>query len=123
MPVKAPRYCARCRTAHTDVCPLKPTHNWEPKRSRSGRGGRPWERTREAIFSRDDYLCQEHLRRGEYVVVSLHGDHVGHCDHIVPLEEGGTDDDDNLQTLCGDCHTDKTSKEAARGRKKRRSLP
>ncbi len=30
-------------------------------------------------------------------------------DHIIALENGGTDDDSNLQVLCSWCHTDKTA--------------
>jgi len=33
-------------------------------------------------------------------------------DHIVPLIDGGTHSDDNLQTLCTPCHTKKTAAEA-----------
>jgi 5-methylcytosine-specific restriction endonuclease McrA len=33
-------------------------------------------------------------------------------DHIVPLIDGGTHDDENLQTLCTPCHTRKTAAEA-----------
>ena len=37
-------------------------------------------------------------------------------DHVVPLELNGTDDDDNLQGLCHDCHAEKTAAEQrARG--------
>lgn len=32
-------------------------------------------------------------------------------DHIKRLEDGGTDDDSNLQGLCHDCHADKTTEE------------
>jgi 5-methylcytosine-specific restriction protein A len=37
-----------------------------------------------------------------------------HVDHIVPLEEGGTDDDANLQVLCHACHGKKTREEQRR---------
>lgn len=39
-------------------------------------------------------------------------------DHIVPLAEGGTNDPDNLQSLCHSCHSRKTAKAqaVARGR-------
>lgn len=36
-------------------------------------------------------------------------------DHIVPLEEGGTNDPDNLQGLCHDHHNAKTERERQRG--------
>lgn len=37
-------------------------------------------------------------------------------DHIVPLEEGGRDDDSNEQGLCEACHDTKSKSEALRGR-------
>lgn len=115
MPAKAPVWCARCRRAHTDVCPQRPV--WEKKADvKSGRGGRPWRRKRERIFNRDNFLCQIHSKRGELVAVSLDGVNAGVCDHIVPLSEGGTDDDSNLQTICQACDKEKTSLEALRGR-------
>ena len=33
-------------------------------------------------------------------------------DHKVPISRGGSDEDDNLQGLCGDCHAVKTAGEA-----------
>jgi len=38
-------------------------------------------------------------------------------DHIVPLHKGGTDDLDNLQSLCHDCHAEKTATEQGKRRK------
>jgi len=40
-------------------------------------------------------------------------------DHITPKAQGGTDDMDNLQSICVECHTTKTQLEAAeaQGRK------
>ena len=32
-------------------------------------------------------------------------------DHIQPLHKGGTDEPDNLQGLCRDCHADKTRRD------------
>ena len=37
-------------------------------------------------------------------------------DHITPLAEGGSNEDANLQPLCGPCHDLKTAKGAARAR-------
>lgn len=33
------------------------------------------------------------------------------CDHIVPVNAGGTHDAENLQTLCSTCHAEKSAKE------------
>lgn len=33
-------------------------------------------------------------------------------DHIIPLWQGGKDDESNYQSLCDECHKDKTAEEA-----------
>ena len=33
------------------------------------------------------------------------------CDHIIPVNAGGTHDEENLQTLCSKCHREKSAKE------------
>lgn len=115
MAAKPPVWCARCRVAHTEMCPARPV--WEKKAVvKSGRGGRPWRRRRERIFNRDNFICQIHLKRGDLVAVTLDGVNAGVCDHIVPLSEGGGDDDDNLQTICQCCDKEKSAAEARRGR-------
>lgn len=38
---------------------------------------------------------------------------VDQVDHRIPREDGGSDDDENLQLLCCDCHAEKTKQEAA----------
>lgn len=77
--------------------------------------GSGWERTRQRIFERDGGLCQECLRAS---IVTSVGDKLfsAWCDHVVPKAEGGTDDDDNLQTLCRRCHQRKTDVEKNRRR-------
>jgi 5-methylcytosine-specific restriction protein A len=59
-----------------------------------------WRAKRERILVRDAFVCRACGR-----VVSGHEANV---DHIVPLEDGGSDRDDNLQTLCRSCHGKKT---------------
>lgn len=71
-----------------------------------GRGGRTWARIAKKIRIRDDYTCQACGITTED----------GECDHIVPMCEGGTDDESNLQYLCIECHRAKTQEEAARAR-------
>jgi 5-methylcytosine-specific restriction enzyme A len=65
-----------------------------------------------ACFKRDNYTCV----KCEYHGTPNAGDL--NADHIVPSAEGGTDDLDNLQTLCVPCHNTKTLQEAARGRQR-----
>lgn len=47
-----------------------------------------WRVIRRHIFMRDDYTCQYCGARG----VSLE------CDHVIPIAQGGTNEDDNLVT-------------------------
>lgn len=51
-------------------------------------------------------LCRLCLARGRPVPAT-------EVDHITPKVLGGSDQDSNLQPLCGDCHKAKTAKEAS----------
>jgi len=60
---------------------------------------------RKRIRARDCDLCQQCKREGRTTI--------GHpVDHIIPLVDGGTDDDDNKETLCVPCHDIKSAREA-----------
>jgi len=54
---------------------------------------------RHKIFTRDDYRCK-YCNSGYDLVV----------DHIYPHSMGGADSEDNLQTLCRKCNSEKGSK-------------
>ncbi|MDR8396986.1 HNH endonuclease [Paraburkholderia sp. USG1] len=58
--------------------------------------GRKWMKIRARILDRDPVCvrCLEQDRTSLSVIV----------DHVVPLDHGGTDADDNLRGLCLDCH-------------------
>lgn len=115
MSSKPPRWCPSCRAAHDGECPNRPV--WQkPSAKASGRGGRPWTRKREYIFRRDNFLCQICLQAGALTYVELHGEKAGVCDHKIPLSQGGTDDEENLQTICKRCDKEKTALESRRGR-------
>ena len=61
-------------------------------------------RAKDEVFWRDGAtcrLCKETL-----------GDLRWQCDHIVPLWDGGSNDMENLQALCANCHAEKTILEA-----------
>lgn len=51
-------------------------------------------------------LCVHCQRSGRVSVAA-------EVDHIVPLHQGGADDETNLQSLCAPCHQAKTAREAA----------
>jgi 5-methylcytosine-specific restriction protein A len=65
-----------------------------------------WRARRLRILTRDAFACAA-CSRVAYAKAA-------HVDHIVPLEEGGTDDDANLQVLCHACHGRKTREEQRR---------
>ena len=113
---KARKWCSKCKEPHAGQCPKSGWKGYRHKQGSSGRGGTTWQNRRKRIFERDGYLCQEHKRLGKLVSVSLHGINHGVCDHITPLAEGGSDDDENLQTICQSCDKTKTAQEARRGR-------
>lgn len=60
-----------------------------------------WDRIRQRVIRRASGLCEICLRDGRVT----EGREV---DHIRPIKDGGTDDDDNLQLLCVACHERKT---------------
>ena len=121
MAKKPSRWCGRCSSVHSGSCPERPKWKKSEKseqlhKEQSGRGGRPWRRKRQRVFERDNYLCQEHLEQGQLVSVDLHGANAGICDHVIPLSQGGSDDESNLQTLCRICSDAKTQEESLAGR-------
>lgn len=54
-------------------------------------------------------VCELCERGGVGVVATIR-------DHRIPLAEGGTEDESNVQALCANCHAIKTAAEAKRGR-------
>lgn len=66
--------------------------------------GYTWMKIRRAVMVRDQFACQACGRVGT--------DH--EVDHVVPLEQGGSNDMSNLSLLCVECHKAKTASEATR---------
>lgn len=67
--------------------------------------GRAWMAKRERVALRFNYLCA-HCG----LVWRKSHDQI---DHIVPREQGGSNDEANLQPLCDPCHKAKTKQEAS----------
>jgi 5-methylcytosine-specific restriction enzyme A len=83
---------------------------WQGKASRHERGyGTAWNKIRNAVMQRDQHLCQPCLMMGRPTPAR-------EVDHIIPKSQGGTDDMDNLQCICTECHKDKTQQEARTAR-------
>jgi 5-methylcytosine-specific restriction enzyme A len=90
---------------------------WKPDTVRGNRHQRGYgydhEKSRERVFARDNGLCQPCLKRG-FVKEGRQ------CDHVVPKAQaralGWTkaqiEDDSNKQTICDDCHLEKTARES-----------
>ena len=55
---------------------------------------------RHEVFKRDNYTCQECGASRRPLEV----------DHIIPVSQGGTDEMDNLRTLCLRCNRDKNNR-------------
>ncbi len=57
---------------------------------------------RHECFKRDNYKCVECAKTKEKTTL--------HCDHIIPVSQGGFDELNNLQTLCQACNLAKSNK-------------
>jgi len=77
-----------------------------PTKERAHYTSQDWRAKRVRILARDAYTCA--------VCRKVIWGPKAHVDHIVPLEEGGTDDDANLQVLCEADHGRKTREEQRR---------
>ncbi|RYF02411.1 MAG: HNH endonuclease [Comamonadaceae bacterium] len=113
MPVSAPRPCSHpgCTTLSRDGtgrCTKHPKPAWQKKPTAAKRiTGRKLQRLRAELFTRDP-LCAECKRFGRATRATQR-------DHIVSLEEGGQDVEENTQGLCYDCHEAKSKAERERG--------
>jgi 5-methylcytosine-specific restriction protein A len=85
----------------------------KPRLSAAKRGyDRAWRRIRTAKLSRDPW-CEDpyNVHAGQLVLAH-------EVDHIVPLVKGGTNAEENLQSLCRTCHQRKTNTEDGGGWKR-----
>lgn len=62
---------------------------------------REWSAIRQTVFERDGYRC---------VYCDSDVFHSPHCDHVIPLVQGGTSEIDNLATSCKSCNSSKAGR-------------
>lgn len=110
MPRSAPRH-----NPHSHLPKTAPKKAFENSTTAAKRvTGRALQARNARIQTRDGYRCQ--------VCGAVITD--GEVDHRIPLAEGGTEDDANLQWLCRTpCHAEKSRQEATRGCKTWRRVP
>lgn len=116
MPIAAPKPCNHpgCGALVRDGssrCAKHPRDAWAKKPTATKRvTGRKLQAMRADLFSRNP-LCVECQRHDRVTLATQR-------DHIIPLAEGGRDDDANVQGLCHACHEEKSLAEAQRGRRR-----
>ncbi|MFF2495838.1 HNH endonuclease [Agromyces sp. NPDC058064] len=76
-----------------------------------------WKRLRAQVFKRDGNQCVARMADGSRCPETTNLE----CDHIVNVKQGGTDELDNMQTLCKWHHQRKTSREANAAPRPRRT--
>ena len=106
-PVGMELYCPHCVTPNKrNGKPL--TAKQRVRVAEAGKGvriddlsGNAWSIIRLRIRERDQYQCKS-------CGIAVR---VGVVDHIKPLEQSGSNADDNLQLMCHPCHVDKTNRD------------
>ena len=97
------KYCINCGRVFKDSDFISCPYCQHPLDEREGRQHIP-KGLRHAVFKRDGYRCKECFKgREDGVKLEI--------DHIVPVAKGGTNDIDNLQTLCKECNRNKHTNE------------
>jgi len=97
--LKSCKYCGRIHDSKYD-CGMKPKRKKEGNEKDKFRWSRKWREKRNQIVQRDNYLCLVCKHRGKYNYNDLE------VHHITSLEEDFNRrlDEDNLITLCSECH-------------------
>lgn len=112
MPMAAPKVCAHagCMAIASSgsrcdkhISEATSWGAWQNGRTSSQRGyGAMWRKIRADVMVRDNYLCQTCKRAKTITAANA-------VDHIKPKSQGGTDNMNNLEAICNDCHKTKTA--------------
>lgn len=83
---------------------------WQPRQPVVRIRGAELQRRRAELFAREPW-CRPCAQAGRKTVATIR-------DHIVNLQDGGTEDESNIQPICDVCHEAKTRDEARRGQRR-----
>lgn len=105
-----------CRECRGPLKSLRQKRFCSPRHSLDYWSTRVWGSLRVVVFERDEYVCQSCGRIGYHVGHGPDGRFVRlgtvkvEADHIIELADGGEPwDVENVQTLCSECHKEKTA--------------
>lgn len=101
------------------ICPTIGCTNLLPcaEHERKPWAGSTHNRNRTISGSKEQARSRKILMRDRYVCHVCGGFGANQADHVIPLAEGGQDDESNLAAIHAEpCHRAKTAREAARGR-------
>jgi len=106
MPTAPPRPCPQCGRLH---CQAHQVEAWRTRRRPVvvRIRGRRLQQIRARLFAASPW-CVLCLKAGRTTRATIR-------DHVIPLAEGGPDDETNEQALCWQCSDAKTRAEAKRG--------
>lgn len=83
--------------------------NKSPRTASSTRTStRSWRRRRAEVLQRDNHMC---VVRGPNCTVTA-----SEVDHVIPVFMGGDDQPSNCQSVCANCHRDRTQAQAKAAR-------
>lgn len=107
------KYCSRKCYENSKSVNMQGDKHWNWKggitpKTNQRVNSRKWRTLREWIFNRDKEICQICKRKCNRI---NYDSGKIQCDHIEPKEVGGSDNPNNLQTLCLKCHMEKTKKD------------
>lgn len=84
------------KVANTRIWGLRETEEGQKRDSTD------WQRKRREVLKRDEFTCQECGRAAEEIQLEVH--------HKQPVSQGGSDEPENLMSLCVDCHAKRHKK-------------
>src|SRR6185436_20806598 len=109
MPTRPARYCSGPGPAHLTPCalhPARPREPWQGRTSPHARyrsSGGAMQARNARILKRDKDQCQ--------VLLECVGAKATEVDHVIPISEGGGNEDSNLRASCKACN-DRLRREA-----------